>query len=739
MDSGGGRTETGRATAEEEALKRNTDCVYYLASPLTCKKGNECEYRHSEAARLNPRDCYYWLEGNCLNPKCSFRHPPLDGLFGAPGSSGPALPLVPPVATKKNSMSRAPAYNLNKPSRNEPCIFFQKGHCLKGERCPFTHDATASGIAIPQQVTKPSPSPLEQRQMVKKEYWDIKQCTNQQSIPEVSVDVALPAPVSSAKPFIRAEDSSYNGLSHTKNLLPNPSGNKLPKSQSAHVPVINSNAWSRDQDHQIHPSDEHLQNGLEPGEIVGEHSSGFDVHVVNNMKDSGYSHNRDDFGRKSAQGGSKVEPFKDYGYRPFDYKPASIYERNQFSGSVHEYERNGRVHGYYDMRPQKISSERSSERSLLPERRVVQRHKSPDEVDRADLRYRLKQRKLDGSRSTISPDRDRREPYCRDDGYVEDKYRGHRSRRDHPQVPLESSVSTRLRGRISLPGISSADSLRMQSEKERDLSKHRGRLSPTRSVINHGRQLDSTRRSPPLTAGARNLGGRLIKRDDVDSLNFSGPKSLAELKGVKHVESSQEQSTKSNRDAISHVQNNNLGRKVASYQEPEDTPFESPKPLSVLKRKREEAAVNGANSSSVDKNNQRNDSAEVCYSDPATSEEAQPTSVAESKDEDSHTVGDLGAGKVESVEEESSTPPGDDGFTNDGQLSAKEDTSRAEIYMELDAEDQELQNYVQRDAESDYEAAETGAFKTEYESQGEEEDELDDEEDFARKAGLLFS
>ncbi|KAF3652593.1 hypothetical protein FXO38_11159 [Capsicum annuum] len=26
------------AAAEEEAMKRNTDCVYFLASPLTCKK-----------------------------------------------------------------------------------------------------------------------------------------------------------------------------------------------------------------------------------------------------------------------------------------------------------------------------------------------------------------------------------------------------------------------------------------------------------------------------------------------------------------------------------------------------------------------------------------------------------------------------------------------------------------------------------------------------------------------------
>ncbi|CAN1824969.1 Zinc finger CCCH domain-containing protein 17 [Linum perenne] len=90
---------------EEELQKRNTDCVYFLASPLTCKKvlssiphlnsftslfllvplflrrglahfrGAECEYRHSEMARLNPRDCWFWLSGTCLNPTCAFRHP----------------------------------------------------------------------------------------------------------------------------------------------------------------------------------------------------------------------------------------------------------------------------------------------------------------------------------------------------------------------------------------------------------------------------------------------------------------------------------------------------------------------------------------------------------------------------------------------------------------------------------------------------------------------------------------
>ncbi|GAA0143762.1 hypothetical protein LIER_04370 [Lithospermum erythrorhizon] len=38
-------------------------------------QGSECEYRHSEMARLNPRDCCYWLSGSCLNPPCAFRHP----------------------------------------------------------------------------------------------------------------------------------------------------------------------------------------------------------------------------------------------------------------------------------------------------------------------------------------------------------------------------------------------------------------------------------------------------------------------------------------------------------------------------------------------------------------------------------------------------------------------------------------------------------------------------------------
>ncbi|CAJ2634801.1 unnamed protein product [Trifolium pratense] len=115
---------------DEDLLKRNTDCVYFLASPLTCKKGAECEYRHHEIARLNPRDCWYWLSGNCLNPTCAFRHPPLDGHTGVP--SEPAQSSLPATANKTMV----------------PCYFFFNGFCNKGNRCSFLHGNDASLLAV---------------------------------------------------------------------------------------------------------------------------------------------------------------------------------------------------------------------------------------------------------------------------------------------------------------------------------------------------------------------------------------------------------------------------------------------------------------------------------------------------------------------------------------------------------------------------------------------------------------
>ncbi|KAL8136871.1 hypothetical protein V2J09_002872 [Rumex salicifolius] len=120
---------------DEELLKRNTDCVYFLASPFTCKKGADCEYRHSEMARLNPRDCWYWLSGSCLNPTCGFRHPPMDT---SAETSAQAEPF-------HNNTSLPPSKN------NVPCYFYFNGYCGKGDKCTFLHgtqDTSAEKLKI---------------------------------------------------------------------------------------------------------------------------------------------------------------------------------------------------------------------------------------------------------------------------------------------------------------------------------------------------------------------------------------------------------------------------------------------------------------------------------------------------------------------------------------------------------------------------------------------------------------
>ncbi|KAI5079305.1 hypothetical protein GOP47_0004784 [Adiantum capillus-veneris] len=113
----------------EEVQKKNTDCVYFLASPLTCKKGNDCEFRHSESARNNPRDCWYWLSGSCLNANCAFRHPPLEAIPEGELAAG-GKPRV-------------------------PCYYFMQGYCAKGDKCIFMHGLpTASEVS--QKVSKPN-------------------------------------------------------------------------------------------------------------------------------------------------------------------------------------------------------------------------------------------------------------------------------------------------------------------------------------------------------------------------------------------------------------------------------------------------------------------------------------------------------------------------------------------------------------------------------------------------------
>ncbi|XP_072964488.1 zinc finger CCCH domain-containing protein 34-like [Typha angustifolia] len=137
---------------EEENRKKSTDCIYFLASPFTCKKGSECEYRHSESARLNHRDCWYWLNGNCLSSSCGFRHPPSD-----------STTLSQPTSITCGSVP------LNK--MNVPCYFYYSAYCIKGDHCPFLHDFLP-GQKIPRNASEATtPHPVENEISTRSDTW----------------------------------------------------------------------------------------------------------------------------------------------------------------------------------------------------------------------------------------------------------------------------------------------------------------------------------------------------------------------------------------------------------------------------------------------------------------------------------------------------------------------------------------------------------------------------------------
>uniref|UniRef100_A0A6I9QN98 Zinc finger CCCH domain-containing protein 32 n=2 Tax=Elaeis guineensis var. tenera TaxID=51953 RepID=A0A6I9QN98_ELAGV len=448
--------------------------------------GNECEYRHCDGARANPRDCWYWLNGNCLNLKCLFRHAPLDGLFGTQGpSSGPVQPPSRAVATTKIPAGHAPS-TMNK--ERVPCYYFQRGHCLKGERCPFTHGPQASGNPVSQQVAK--------------------------------VTTIIPEPA----------------LQH-------------------------------------------------------------------------------------------------------------------FQGNQR-------------------------------------------------------------------------------------------------QIPQGSSRSTRLQGRITLPGRSLPDIPNdLPSENHGNRGRPRGRPSPLRPRNYQGRHHERVRQrsNEEFAADARSSGRKRTRRDDTSPPDFAGPKSLAELKGAKVMENSQDLSTKSISAATPLQLNNMKTAKGAELRYPKDSlSFEGPKSLSViLKRKREVASANDA--SSGDENDRRDgENAADGSVLVALSDVHQSILPVETKKDGHDDASSLEENKDRTTKEkeEGGLNHGEEGSIYDGRSSAEEDMFDADDSMEVDVmEDQELENYVQTYGEFDYEAFEGGDWNNKHDENvnQENEDKFDDEDDFAKKVDALLA
>lgn len=717
----------GPSPAEDESVKRNTDCVYFLASPLTCKKGSECEYRHSEYARMNPRDCYYWMNGNCLNPKCSFRHPPLDGLVGPQVGSfdGPSALVLPgpPVSV-----------TLQNPTKQGvPCIFFQKGQCLKGDRCPFMHGPNPPNTKIQQVPTNNAP----EAPVFKKAFGSLEKCTqpkmnfqgNKPKIVETPPQANVVPKVQSARPA--------NGVPVAKGF-PRSSGltEEAPKYEEIKPPSVeNGNSRNRTGRAQ-HGSlyDQSFQNGRDADDSLRESSPGFDVLVDDNLSEDEYYHNEDQYVRMRGHEGRNLNEF--------DMSRQDVYSS---VGDVdREMYHNRRDYDSFDRVPEKYARDhrrRSSERSLgdpAPmDRRAPYKSGSPDLNQNSDLRHRLsKQRRVNnGLKSVVNSD------YSLDD-HAED--RGYRStRRDSRRSPIrESSRGHRLQGRIKLPRRSSPVS-DIHSERESERGRNWGRLSPSRQQVSgqQGRLRDRlSGRIQEESREGRIIKGPLLRKDTVlaNGISFAGPKSLSELKGTKQTDSKQQQLKSQQSVSGGKLRETVLPSSVGNEG---DISFEGPKPLSeILKRKRtgstssdnkEEIRQNehDVNLTSNASNSAADAAKQVAFS-PATEQ-------AKAGEEENKSLA------VEADEEEGEIANKKIKVNGEGESSLPDVNKHPEVEEALVAADEEHEfdeEYDQGDGEYEYEQDDGEGYHLNENETGDNEEfvDEDDGDDFAKKLGVSF-
>ncbi|KAH6790620.1 hypothetical protein C2S51_005626 [Perilla frutescens var. frutescens] len=688
-------------SAEEEALKRNTDCVYFLASPLTCKKGSECEYRHSDIARVNPRDCWYWLHGNCLNPKCGFRHPPLDGLMGTqvPTSTGPPTPSAPSAPISQ--AATGPASHVPNASTKQavPCIFFQKGYCLKGDWCPFLHapnSANTKAISVP--VTTSAVEPAN----IKKPFSGVEKPVQQKATP-VNVAKSL-NDTTWAKPLAEVESAARNE-SAVSRRAPQTSGTTLFSGYRTATPVPNGNpvSWSS-RAQQSHLLDEpESMNSKDTEEVSREPSPGFDVLVDDEGRDSEFYPGEDRYGMSVEH-----EPGTEYeiGRSAADYSLMGAGDDDRYQ-DPHGYDSFEHHKGQYAWEQHGASSERMPGGSYR-ERRLYGRPESLGQVDEQDLRHRLaKHKKPNGLRSVISHEHGR-------DMHVRDRnYQGlHRD--EHRSSSRENSLGSRLRGRIRLPGRSS-------SPNNRDMIRSTGRISSHQGRI--GDRIKG-RSEEAFDNGVKNYRGADSRRDFIgeNNANFASPKSLSELKNQKNPESISQHVT--DQHSLGKRKHLMTDRHQLSGS---DLSFDGPKPLEeILKRKRRETSgtIVGRNSSSTE------------------------GVIGEKKEEERGGVTDESIGYNKEVDKSTSVQTMEAGEMKPASASSDLHPVASKLEAEdgilgEDGVDPESEPYEQRDGESDYEPM-GGEDYVMYDGEngdavGEYVDEEEDDEDFAKKMGVMYS
>ncbi|CAL0306059.1 unnamed protein product [Lupinus luteus] len=692
-------------SSHDEALKRSTDCVYFLASPLTCKKGNECEYRHSEYARVNPRDCWYWLNGNCLNPKCSFRHPPLDALLGTPPATA-AGPSVPPLQHPTPSATHAP-YNSSKPA--VPCIFFQKGLCLKGDRCAFLHgpipntgNKAVTQASMNSQGTEP--------QSFKKTFGGIEK-NNTQDRKIFQGNVAKPVGGFEAKAAQKVETAPQKKFFELKKHVAPPSTGF--EDEDSEFKIISTPQLTNEPTvvmssrlHQAYVPDDHsFHNGKDSDEFLRESSPGFDVLVADELRNSDYYHGEDEFGNTRGQDERNLDSLSEYDLgHSADYNLAADIGRDRFRvpQGYDSYDRTQETYMWEQHRKPSAHLERTHRRS-----------DSPNNAEVSDLRLHLsKRRKSNGLKSVVAHD-------CARESHGEEHSHRHFPRKDSLQLPSnESSISNRFRGRIKLP-LNGGD-----GHPERESDRRVGsRLPSGRLPAPHHGMLHDRIRGRVQDGERRNFRDRPVGRELTgDRTNgFYAPRRLSEHKNGRSSENRDQQFLGKRKGLRDHQQSDD------GFQ------FEGPKPLSEILKEKKRGVVAGtapwSGNSSENKNTEMTNN-----SDHKSLTKTQNGSLSETMENvKNHEEGS----KSQATDAVGKNAVNTD--TTQGQSSEK-----GLVYDEA-MEDQECEGDDQRDdGEYDYDQVDEGDYEYEQIEEGENPDQeeyIDDEDgdDFAKKIGVMLT
>uniref|UniRef100_A0A2P2IYR6 Zinc finger family protein n=1 Tax=Rhizophora mucronata TaxID=61149 RepID=A0A2P2IYR6_RHIMU len=610
-----------------------------------------------------------------------------------------------------------------------PCIFFQKGLCLKGDRCAFLHGpSNTTNKAL--QVTASNPS--SESPSRKFTFGGLQKCTQEQRMPLKPVEAPVEAKSSSNTAIV----APRKNIGTEKNdLPPKLMDDEVSRNKETNNPLVNRNSGRSNSLHlsQV-ANDQSFQNNKDYDEFFKESSPGFDVLVDDDLGDSDYYQAEDQYGKKRYHDERNLDTMDEFelghttNYHSINPEDFDSYEQTQ---------------GQHAWEHLRASSERMLMGPAHLEGRGYTKSNSPEHISESDLRYHLsKRRRVNGLRSVVSHD-------SIHDDHREGRVSGGSSGRDLHHLPLHNrSIHSRLHGRIKLPGKSPNSGNDLHTEQEINGGRFWGRLSPGRQHQGRLRDRIKPRVEEDDNNEGRDIGRPRLRREIMDETctDFAGPKSLAELKVARNGEGRTQQSFGNQKHIESHLLSDG------------DLSFEGPMPLSeIRKRKREaEAAASGSGMPHVNKDDHNQKMIEESFVgslDNAALAEAQHLFPSVAKDGvNSHML----------KNKEESTPA-----TVAGVRAAAEDiefshgqSSEKNNFNELDTEDGknvedrtedcEFEGEHQGDGDYEYEQGDEGDYTYE---EGENEDaevgenvdgeeeyvDGEDGDDFAKKIGAIFS